>query len=297
MELTTIRQFVHVAESGSFVGGARRSHVTPPAITKAIKKLEAELETALFFRTTRRVRLTAAGEVLLARCQRILREVEAARAELDGLSGGVSGELRIAANEVLSLSLLPKAIARLVGEHPGVRPRCYEMVPGRFEPLLVEGRLDLACTIGGRGHPELRQIVLGHSPGCLVCGPTHPLFARGSICEAEIERYPSVVPEFFDLEHLPVLDQFPDSRWPRRVGATIELLQMGVQLTLDGAYLGFFPRVSIAEHLAAGRLRALDGLEQQVSFALSVVVRANETPRPACAALIEALRLEARALL
>src|SRR5688500_20187318 len=71
VELTDLRHFFPVAATGSFGRGARLSHVSPPAVSKAVRKLEDELGARLFQRTTRSVRLTPAGEALRARCERI----------------------------------------------------------------------------------------------------------------------------------------------------------------------------------------------------------------------------------
>src|SRR6266704_2614875 len=100
MELTHLRYFGHVAEALSFGRGARLAHVTPPAISKAIKNLEDEIGAPLFERTTRKVALTDAGRVLLARCRRVLAEVEGIRRDLDEARSTIGGELRIGANEV-----------------------------------------------------------------------------------------------------------------------------------------------------------------------------------------------------
>src|SRR5687767_12991529 len=106
MELADLRYFVAVATAQSFVGGARRVHVTPPAVSKAVRKLEDELGVSLFVRTTRRVELTGAGAALLERARPLLAGVEALR-DLEAPAAAPRGELRIGAMEVFSIYLLP----------------------------------------------------------------------------------------------------------------------------------------------------------------------------------------------
>jgi len=289
MELTDLRHFHNVATSRSFARGARLSHVSPSAISKAVKKLENELDVALFERTTRSVRLTAAGAALLARCERIFAEVAALRAEVAHAGAAIAGPMHIAAMEVLSIELLPRAIAELVEHHPAVTPHAYEMVPSRMVELLREGAIDLGLTIGGVASKGVRVIPLGGSPGVLVCGPKHPLHARGRVCAADLREHASLVPRFLGLEHLPSLDQFPDTHWPRRVGATIELLQMGVRLAEAGRYLGYFPEISVRAQLADGRLRSLRGLPTREPFSLNALVRADEEPRASVRELVTLL--------
>ncbi|MGE0871494.1 MAG: LysR family transcriptional regulator [Kofleriaceae bacterium] len=294
VEVTAIRYFVHVATAGSFVRGAERAHVSPPAVSKAIRKLEDDLGTPLFTRTTRRVQLTHAGQVALERCRRVLAELDGLDAEIVSASGQPTGTLRIAAMEVFSIEVLPIAVAQLVAAHPAVTPLCYEMIPQRMAARLLDGELDVGFTIASTPAEGIERHDLGSTPGVLVCGKSHPLHARGRVSPSDLQRYPSVVPRFFGAEHLPSLDQFPDTRYPRRVGATIELLQMGVELVAEGGYLGYFPAISVRRSLATKRLRALKGLAGRPPFRLHALSRAAVPLKPAAAALIMGVTTEIR---
>ncbi len=286
MELSHLRYFVHVARSRSFVAGAALSHVTAPAMSKVIRKLEDELGEALFVRTTRSVALTEAGEVLLRRARMVLEQADAIAPDLAARSGAVGGELRVASMEVFSIDLLPRAVAALVREHPTVTPRLYEMHPQRMARHLADGDIDVAFTVGAPPAGVTRR-VLGDSRALLVCGRGHPLYERGRASRADLQRHPSVVPRLFQLEHLPSLDQFPEGVAPRAVGATIELLQSGVTLVVEGCYLGYFPEVSVRSHLRDGSLRRLAGLPPGAPFELAALTREGGPPRAAAARLIE----------
>lgn len=294
MELTHLRYFVHVARSGSFARGARLAHVSAPAMTKAIQRLEDEVGAPLFERTTRRVALTEAGEALLRRAQRVLDEVAGIRTDLDELDAKVAGELRIGAMEVFSLRALPRALARLVAKHPEVVPLSFEMHPDAIQRHVAEGLLDVGLTIGRAPTKGMRVEVIGTSPGRVVCGREHPLARGGRISAADLARHAFVVPRFFEQEHLPSLDEFPDDRYARRVGATIELLQMGVELVVANRFLGCFPEVSIAHLLKSKALIALTGLRGLPRFDLLALTREGAAPKRATAVLLEHLRASAR---
>jgi DNA-binding transcriptional LysR family regulator len=287
IELTDLRYFKSVALTESFSAGAKASHVSAPAMSKAIRKLEDELGAALFVRTTRRVALTQHGEVLLEHANRVLDEIDALRQGLDSVEGAVRGELRIGAMEVFSNHLLPVALAKLVRKHPDVVPLSYEMVPERMEHLVAEGTLDVGFTIGGGSSKEVHYHLLGRCKGALVCGRTHPLYGAQRVTSAKLAIYPFVVPRFLGMEHMPVLDQYPEDKSPRRVGATVELLQMGVQLVVQGAYLGYFPEISIRHLLADARLRMIRGPAPGRPFDLRALSRRAGRLKPAAVALIE----------
>lgn len=285
MEITHLRYFRHVAESGSFARGARLAHVSPPAMTKAIRRLEEETGVRLFERTTRRVALTEEGKVVLRRAQEVLSHADQIARDLDELRTTVSGELRIGAMEVFSVRVLPRAVSALVDEFPKVTPLAYEMHPESIELALAEGLLDIGFTIGDASSRRVRSELLGTSPGRIVCGRGHPLYRRGRIDRAALREHAFVAPRFFQREHLPSLDQFPDAL-PRSVGATGELLQMMVELTLAGSYLGFFPEISVAHLLASGDLRALGGLGSLPTFELRALTRGGVAPKRSATLLV-----------
>ncbi len=290
MELSDLRYFLNVATVKSFSKGAALSHVSPPAISKTIQKLELELSVKLFTRTTRRVILTEAGERLRKRCLKIFDEIEGARQDLEEVHSTVCGDLRVGAMEVFSIRLLPLALSQLLRAHPRVFSESHEMVPQEMERLIVDGRLDVGFTIGAGSVKGVAYQSLGRSPGVVVCGRGHPLYRRGRINAADLQRHPFVAPRFLGMEHLPGLDQFPEDKHPRKIGATIELLQMGVQLASEGNYLGFFPEVCVREYLDRKRLRALTGVHFGVSFDLQALTRADAVPKRSVLLLIETLR-------
>src|ERR1035437_10390225 len=88
MELRQLRYLVALAEERSFTRAAENEHVAQPALSQQIRRLESELGLALVERTTRRVSLTDAGELLVVRARRVLAELEAADTAVQGPRGG-----------------------------------------------------------------------------------------------------------------------------------------------------------------------------------------------------------------
>src|SRR3954466_9509281 len=97
MELRQLRYLVAVADEQHFTRAAAREHVAQPALSQQIRSLEAELGMQLVERTTRRVAMTQAGEVLAARARRARGELDAAQAELQALAGVQAGQLSVGA--------------------------------------------------------------------------------------------------------------------------------------------------------------------------------------------------------
>jgi DNA-binding transcriptional LysR family regulator len=233
--------------------------------------------------------LTPSGERVLEHCVRILDSLLDLAAVHEGTTLAPRGPLRIGAMEVFSIELLPSAISELVALHPDVVPQSYEMIPQRMSEHLLGGEIDVGFTIGARPQRGIDLVPLGTSNGVLVCGRDHPLYARGRIEPAQLLRHPSVVPRFFGTEALPSLDQFPEHRYPRAVGATIELLEMAVALVQRGRFLGYFPEISVRTHLHRGALKALRGLKVAPPFELHALIRSARAPKPAACAVIDIL--------
>ena len=290
MEITHLRYFFHVAQIGSFSGGARLAHISAPAMTKAIQKLEEEIGARLFERTTRRVILTEEGKAVFQRARAILSQVDDIPRDLDELKDTVSGDLRVGAMEVFSVRVLPRAISALVAQFPRVVPRAYEMHPDSIQRHLADGRLDVGFSIGSASSLEVHSEVLGTSPGRIVCGRSHPLYDKGRISRAALRRYPFVAPRFFEREQLPSLDQFPEATVPRKVGATIELLQMMVELVTAGSYLGCFPEITIAHYIASGDLRVVLGLTGLPMFDLRALTRTGVPPKRSAVLLVAEIK-------
>ena len=290
MEITELRYFYHVAQSGSFSRGAELSHVSPPAISKAIRKLEDDLETSLFTRTTRRVALTDSGDILLAHCHQLFRQLSDIRRDLDEADTELRGDVRIATNEVFSIFLLPSALGRMVREHPRLVPRCFQMGPEQMRYGLMNGELDLGLTVGRETLKGVDTEVIAECPGVLVCGIGHPLYEAGTATAQDLLEYPSVVPRHWQQDYLTSMDQFPDGRMPRRIGATTELTQLGVPLVVEGAYLGYFPEVTIGCQIRHSELKVLEGLPVGQPFRLRALTPKGTKPRASAQLVIEELR-------
>lgn len=179
MELRQLAYFDAVVRHGSFTKAAQRLHVAQPAVSAQIRRLEAELGTPLLERTTRRVALTHAGELFLARVRRVLTQIDGARADLAELSAVLRGQVRIGATQVVGSLDLPVALAQFRRRHPGVSLALHSGLIAKLLGMLDAGGVDLVV---GPVHDDLpaayhaRPLV---SESLVLVTPTgHPLAAR-----------------------------------------------------------------------------------------------------------------------
>jgi DNA-binding transcriptional LysR family regulator len=149
--LDELRHFVLIAEHRTFTEAARRAHLSQPALTASIHRLEEDVGTRLFDRGRSGAALTAAGAALLPRARAALATVEEGRRAVAEVAGLHAGEVRIGAGATAVTYFLPPVLAAYRRRHPGVRFLLREAFSEQLEAGLHDGQLDLAVvTLGDR---------------------------------------------------------------------------------------------------------------------------------------------------
>src|SRR6202035_881207 len=124
MELRHLQHFVAVAEERNFTRAARRLHLVQSALSVSIRSLERELDARLFERTTREVKLTDAGRILLPEARRTLDAAASAQAAVFSAHEGLRGTLRLGLMQLVSAADVGSLIARFHRARPlvDIRP-------------------------------------------------------------------------------------------------------------------------------------------------------------------------------
>lgn len=144
--LSSLRLFVLVATHRSFSEAARLAHVSQPALSRTIRLLEEQLETRLFDRDSRNVRLTSAGEALLPIVERLTADFDHAFSELALSFAGERGRVVIGALPSVAAGALPAAIASFRTTHPQVDVVLRDQLSGTLFQQMQDRQVDLAFT-------------------------------------------------------------------------------------------------------------------------------------------------------
>jgi DNA-binding transcriptional LysR family regulator len=139
--LDDIAVFVQVVEAGSFSAAARRLAMPKATVSARVARLEKRLGLSLIQRTTRKLRVTEAGEQYFRQCAEAIREVEVAEAALQSTTGRPSGVLKITAPVDVGRTLLPRIVDAYAARYPNVSVEL--LVTNRVMDLVGEG-IDLA---------------------------------------------------------------------------------------------------------------------------------------------------------
>jgi DNA-binding transcriptional LysR family regulator len=146
MELRHFRYFAAVAQYLNYSEASRRLHVAQPAISQTILDLEEEIGAKLFLRSNRNVRLTAAGAVLLAEVESILKRADEAKGAAQRAARGEVGTLRLGFIAPATAPILPSLVQAYRQGYPDVELQLRHMNPDTQLAAFAEGKLDLGFS-------------------------------------------------------------------------------------------------------------------------------------------------------
>ncbi|HCP03302.1 LysR substrate-binding domain-containing protein [Halopseudomonas aestusnigri] len=246
-----IDEFVAVAETGHFTGAAARLGVSSSHVSRQIARLEDRLQSRLFYRSTRRVSLTEAGQTFLQHCQRLIDARDEALQAITDLGSEPKGLLRMTCAVAYGESFIMPLVNDFMQQHPQLRVemtltnQTLDLLHGSYDLAIRLGRLQDSSLIATRIAP--RHMYLCAAPSYLErFGAPHSL--------SELPRHNCLIgsSDVWSFQQrgreLPVRVQ---GNWRCNSG----------QAVLDAALRGFglcqLPDYYVQEHLRSGSLRAL----------------------------------------
>ena len=191
-----LRLLVALDDFGNLKQVADISHVTVPAVSKALAELEKGLGLELFSRTAQGLRPTPYGECLVRHARTLLTDIHQARDELKALSSGSEGKIHVGVFPASTSVLLPQALALLKQRSPGTNVLVTEGTTATLTPELWQGTLDMIVgrlparnAVNGFEEKELLE-----EPVMLMTGRHHPLAKKKKLKWSDLQAYPWVLP-------------------------------------------------------------------------------------------------------
>ena len=193
IELRHLRYFLAVAETLHFSKAARRLGMAQPPLSQQIKRLEQMLGHALFERTTRGVKLTAAGQLLARRARSTMEKVDEDLAQVRRLGRGEEGTLTVGFSGSVMFTELPAAIQSFRHQYPKVELRLRELVTSAQIVALLNGQIDLAFLRDGDPTEGIRITALLKEKYVAVLPEAHPLARRRTLSVKALEGEPFIM--------------------------------------------------------------------------------------------------------
>lgn len=176
MELSQLRYFTTVAETKNFTEAAARLHVSQPALSYQIKRLENELGARLFDRTSRKVSLTIDGRTFLPLAQSVLLKAEEALRVMEERLGVVTGRAHFGCVPSAAAYIVPPVLASFSRNFPGIEVTLMEAGAGELERAVLDGVADFAI-VSDPNTPDLLEVVPLLSEELFLVVPAHHRFA------------------------------------------------------------------------------------------------------------------------
>ncbi|TYK53399.1 LysR substrate-binding domain-containing protein [Actinomadura decatromicini] len=196
LKLRHLVLLVTIADQGSVLRAAEHLRLAQPAVTRSLREVEQILGVELFTRGARGMTPTLFGEAFIEHARAVLAELRRAGERISGLADGETGTVAIGTLLAGSNVLLPRAIAALKRDRPGITVIVREATFVEQVPRLLDGEIDLVL---GRLNPiedvrGVRQLTLYSEPVRLVARVGHPAHEQPRPDLADLLAYPWVLP-------------------------------------------------------------------------------------------------------
>ena len=190
MELRQLRHFLALAEEQNFTRAAQREHIVQSGLSNSIHSLERELETPLYVRGSRPVRLTAAGFALEGPARRTISSAGHARQAVRDTRDAITGTLRVGAMQLAEHVVpLTEYVARFTRDYPGITVEIQQLASLEMLSMVESGELDCAIVPAppSSGH-RLRLVRLSREPMHLAVAQDHALAGQKSVRLSQLEH-------------------------------------------------------------------------------------------------------------
>lgn len=254
MELRQLRHLTAVLERRSFAAAANELHITQPALSKSLRKLELTLGVRLLDRGPSGVRPTVYGEHLATYAHLVLAQVAEAEQEIGALRGARKGWLRLGAAPAALRTIVPAAVYSFLADRPTVQLSIIEGLSEHLVGMLRRSTLDLIVTAMPTEpfDADIEFRVLQQEPMMIVSSPDHPFANRKRIQLAELTPYRWIVPDRLepDRRHLDRLFASAGLAMPEVVLETTSITLLPAVLS-HTEYLTYLPQSSLSAETAS----------------------------------------------
>ena len=294
MELRDIEYFAVVAEHGNVRRASEALGLSPPALSKSLRRLEASMQAKLVERTPKGVALTPVGSALLAQVRRLRVTLQDIKREAKDLSQGRAGHLRIGVGAT-TVEDLPDAYTALRREAPGVTVQIIVADNDVLVPALRNGELDLILNVIPESPYE--GCVQEHlfSDEFVVCASAdHRLARRKRVTIADLadEEWALSAPGVLNVQHVRRAFQARGLPGPR-IAVEARPVHVRLQICASTHLLSFNTRGTLQQVAPRFRLKVLPVDELKWRRPFGVIYRNEAYLSPAARRLIDLLRAAA----
>jgi DNA-binding transcriptional LysR family regulator len=240
MNIRRVEYFLTLAKSQNLHHASEILHISPPALSKAMKLLEEELGVTLWVRSGRKMILSDAGKSFVKELTKWMEDLGEIRKKID-IGSKEKSQIRIATFEVFSTYFL--RFLDLVGWQE-YKIELHDVLPGSLEKYVAEGLVDYGITYMPIPHPDLDFLkITSIEMGVFI--------KEGSFKDIPQNELPFVIP-VMPIEGVPTrirgLDGWPDNAYHRKITHKVTMMESALELCRQGKVAGYFPVFIADEH-------------------------------------------------
>jgi len=291
MELRDIEYFGVIAEHGNMRRAAEALGLSPPALSKSLRRLETAMQARLVERTGKGVKLTPIGDALAVQANRLRLMLDDITRQAADLNRGHAGHLRLGAGPT-DCEELPAVCQRLLRDAPGLTLDITVTDNDELVPLMLAGTLDLCVNyIPPTPYEGIEQEHVFDDEYVAYASVDHPLARKGSLALADLaaERWATSTANYRPkqlLERAFLENALPAPRFSVRTRS----IRLRLQMIAGSRLLGYGPRRTAVMAARAFRLKILRIRQLTVPRPVGVMYRKGAYLPPAARRLIELLK-------
>jgi len=274
VDINGLEVLVTVARERSFSRAAEVLGRTQPAISQAIRRLEADIGERLFDRSSKDGTLTPAGQVLLGHAKQMLALRQHALVAVTELRDLRHGKVTISANEHTVFYLLP-VIAEFRRQHPLIKIEVQRGVASRIPKQITAREVELGVISFTPRDASLRVVPVLNDELALIVAPTHRLARHQRVSIKELAEEPFVAHNAPSPYRQKVIEAFESHDTKLNIVIELPSLEAIKKLVESGIGVALVPRLTANDEIASGRLCALSVKEMRLERKLNIIYRRN----------------------
>lgn len=293
MDLFQLEAFMAVVREGSFSAAAKSVLRTQPAVSQIIKKLEDEIGQQLFDRSSRRGKLTDAGEVLAEHAERLLNLRGQALGALGDLSQLKVGRLSVAANELTCLYLLP-LLDQYRQQHPAIRLTVRRALGSRIPIEVRDYGADFGIVTYQPDASVLRSVVIYRDELAFVVPPAHALAGRQTVTLRELGAESFVAHHVESPYRYKVVEAFRKRKVTLQMPVEMPTIDAIKQFVSLGHGVALIPAVAVMREIAKRELVRIPVPELTFERQIRLIYRRGASLSSAASAFLEVAEAHAQ---
>jgi DNA-binding transcriptional LysR family regulator len=276
MDINQLEVLVAVAREKSFSRAAETLHRTQPAVSQAIRRLEAELGEPLFDRSSKDGTLTAAGRVVFDVAQQILNLRHGAHSALKELKDLHRGKLTLSANEYTVMYLLP-VLPVFRARHPHIKVEVKRSLASRIPSEILGRGTEIGIVSFKPSDPAIAAVPVVTDELTLIVPPDHPLAEKQTVSVRELGAESFIAHNVASPYRERVVRTFEKYRTPLNISMEMPTLEAIKRFVEQGMGVALVPRLAARTEIDRGQVAALTVREMRLERRLQVIYRRGAT--------------------